>query len=210
MKYIYLILFLTFLFVISCTFQMKERSNSENNSASGENVSVESQGINSSDTFGPGDILHIKVYEADELTGNYQVGPRGHVVFPFIGKIDVRNMSNFELAAYIEEKLKEGYFRNPQVVVFLEEYVSKMVYILGQVKKPRQMEIKKQTSVLEAVAVAGGFTKLADRSNVIVRRMDVGGKELKFVLNVDKMIDGKETIFILHPGDVVFVKERFF
>ncbi len=188
---------------------MREKS-SENSAASKENIFVENQDTGGSDTFGPGDILHIKVYDAEELTGNYQVGPRGRIVFPFIGGVDVRGMSNFELAAYIEEKLRGDYFRNPQVVVFLEEYVSKMVYILGQVKKPRQMEIKKQTSVLEAVAVAGGFTKLADRSNVIVRRMDEKGKELKFVLNVDRMIDGKETIFILHPGDVVFVKERFF
>jgi len=160
--------------------------------------------------IGPGDLLEITVYGEKGLTGLYQVSPEGIIVFPFIGNLSVVGMTNFSLAERIAEKLRNGYVRDPQVSVFVKEFNSRRVFVLGQVKNAGRIAIIHDLSVIEAIALAGGFTNLADINNVIITRRDASGREMRLVVDIEAMLAGKAETFRLLPGDIVFVRERFF
>ncbi len=160
--------------------------------------------------IGAGDLLQITVYGEKDLTNLYQVSPEGVILFPFIGEITAKGMSNFSLAERIAEKLKDGYVKNPQVHILVKEFNSRRLFVLGQVKNAGKFSIVHDMSIIEAIALAGGFTNLADIDNVVVTRRDETGKEVRYVLNVDAIVSGKTNNFYLLPGDIVFVRERFF
>lgn len=160
--------------------------------------------------IGAGDLLQITVYGEKDLTNLYQVSPEGVILFPFIGEITAKGMSNFSLAERIAEKLRDGYVKNPQVHILVKEFNSRRLFVLGQVKNAGKFSIVHDMSIIEAIALAGGFTNLADIDNVVVTRRDETGKEVRYVLNVDAIVSGKTNNFYLLPGDIVFVRERFF
>jgi polysaccharide export outer membrane protein len=147
--------------------------------------------------IGPGDMLKIQVYGEKELTGTYQVSPEGSIMFPFIGEVKVEGLNNFSLAAKISEMLKDGYINDPQVTVLVEEFVSKRIFVLGQVKKAGSFPIRTRMSVIEAISLSGGFTDFADISNVVVTRKG-------------EIVNGTKENFYLNAGDIIFVRERFF
>lgn len=167
-------------------------------------------GVLQSGVIGPGDLLQITVYGEKELSGTYQVSPEGFIVFPFIGELTIKGMTNFSLAERIAERLREGFIRDPQVSVFVKEFNSRRVFVLGQVKNAGKIPIVHRLSVVEAVALAGGFTNMADINNVVVTRRDESGQEVRFTLDIEAMLSGKMETFYLLPDDIVFVRERFF
>ena len=110
----------------------------------------------------------------------------------------------------ISSKLKEGYLKEPNVTVLVEEFVSKRIFVLGQVKKAGSFPIRRRMSVIEAISLAGGFTNLADLSNVVVTRKGGDGREKRFVVDIKSIVNGAKENFYLDAGDIVFVGERFF
>jgi|GEM_PF-492505 len=160
--------------------------------------------------IGPGDLLQITVYGEKELTGLHQVSPEGFIIFPFIGDIAVKGMTNFSLAERIAERLREGFVKDPQVYILVKEFNSRRVFVLGQVKNAGKFTIIHEMSIVEAISVAGGFTNFADINNVVVTRKDEAAKEIRYVLNMEEILAGKANNFYLLPGDIVFVQERFF
>jgi protein involved in polysaccharide export with SLBB domain len=160
--------------------------------------------------IGPGDMLKIQVYGEKELTGTYQVSPEGSIMFPFVGEVKVDGLNNFSLAAKISEMLKEGYINDPQVTVLVEEFVSKRIFVLGQVKKAGSFPIRTRMSVIEAISLSGGFTDFADISNVVVTRKGKDEKEKRFVIDIKEIVNGTKENFYLNAGDIIFVRERFF
>ena len=194
----------------SCTIKIadnnkKERSvlvDSENKESVSDDVSLS--------YIGPGDKLKIMVYGESQLSGLYQVSPEGAILFPFAGKIDVQGYTSFFLAEKIANLLKDGYLKNPQVTVLVQEFVSKRIYVLGQVKKAGNFPMKEAMSIVEAISLAGGFTNFADIGNVVVTRKLKSGKEKRFVVNIEEVVNGDQKNFYLKPGDIVFVRERFF
>lgn len=160
--------------------------------------------------IGPGDMLKIQVYGEKELTGTYQVSPEGSIMFPFVGEVKVDGLNNFSLAAKISEMLKDGYINDPQVTVLVEEFVSKRIFVLGQVKKAGSFPIRTRMSVIEAISLSGGFTDFADISNVVVTRKGKDEKEKRFVIDIKEIVNGTKENFYLNAGDIIFVRERFF
>jgi len=160
--------------------------------------------------IGPGDLLQITVYGEKELTGLYQVSPEGFIAYPFVGDLSVMGMTNFSLAERIADRLRSGFIRDPQVSVFVKEFNSRRIFVLGQVKNAGKIAIVHELSVVEAIALAGGFTNMADINNVVVTRRDASGREVRFVVDIEAMLAGKVETFRLLPDDIVFVKERFF
>lgn len=160
--------------------------------------------------IGAGDKINIQVYNEKELSGIYQVSPEGYITFPFIGEIKVDGLNIFTLATKISSKLKEGYLKEPNVTVLIEEFVSKRIFVLGEVKKAGSFPIRRRMSVIEAISLAGGFTNLADLSNVVVTRKGGDGREKRFVVDIKSIVNGIKENFYLDAGDIVFVGERFF
>jgi polysaccharide export outer membrane protein len=174
-----------------------------------ENESSESSDIALS-YIGPGDKLKIMVYGEKQLSGLYQVSPEGAIMFPFAGNINVKGYTSFSLAERIAELLRQGYLKDPQVTVLVQEFVSKRIYVLGQVKQAGNFPMKEAMSIVEAISLAGGFTNFADISNVVVTRKIKGGQEKKYIINIEEVVNGDKKNFYLKPGDIIFVRERFF
>ncbi len=160
--------------------------------------------------IGPGDVLKITVYGEKDLTGSYQVSLDNTLMFPFIGELSVAGLNTTSLAMKIADRLRSGYLVDPQVVVFIEEFVSKRIFVLGQVKKAGNFPMRNIMSVIEAISLAGGFTDFADINNVVVTRKGNGDKEIRFVINIRSIVNGLEENFYLKPGDIIYVRERFF
>ena len=207
----FLLFFFSLSLFVSCTIRVGE-NNSDRQAVS--QTSVETgEGEEEEDHLsyiGAGDKINIQVYNEKELSGIYQVSPEGYITFPFIGEIKVDGLNIFTLAMKISSKLKEGYLKEPNVTVMVEEFVSKRIFVLGQVKKAGSFPIRRRMSVIEAISLAGGFTNLADLSNVVVTRKGGDGKEKRYVVDIKSIVNGAKENFYLDAGDIVFVGERFF
>ncbi|MCK5808204.1 polysaccharide export protein [bacterium] len=213
----YLLASLFFLFLtglVSCTLQVghkKETKPSAHSSAVNVDASEESNALSlRPGEIGPGDVLSIKVYGEASLSGKYQVGPSGYIVFPLIGKISAVGYNIVSLSEKISEKLSDGYVKNPQVILNIISFVSNRIYVLGQVKKAGKFPMLDKMSVVEAISLAGGFTRYADITRVIITRKSEAGKEKRYNIDIEKIVKGKQQNFYLQTGDIVFVTERFF
>jgi polysaccharide export outer membrane protein len=164
--------------------------------------------------LGPEDVLDITVWRSEDLTQKgVVVRPDGNISMPLIGEIEVSGRTAKELAAHIAERLKE-YKGKPSVHVKVKEVNSYYVYVLGDVAKPGKYQVKSHATVLQAIAMAGGFTTYAAKNNVHVRRTVVGqggrSKEFKIPARYDDLLSGDGEIkdFVLKTGDMVVVPGR--
>jgi len=115
-------------------------------------------------------------------------------------------MTASDAAASIQKRLGEKYLRNPQVNIFIQEYNSKKVSVFGQVNKPGTFKYEDLMTVIQAVSMAGGFTKMAAKDDTNVTRL-VGGEEMKYPVPVESIAKGQAKNFYLQPGDIVYVPE---
>jgi polysaccharide export outer membrane protein len=112
---------------------------------------------------GTGDLLDIRVAEEDDMTGRYQVMPDGSVELPLLkNPIQAAGLSTFDLAKSIRAELqKEDLIKDPSVTVFIERGMSENVTVLGQVSRPGTYPIEQNTTVIDAISMAGGLTPTA-------------------------------------------------
>jgi polysaccharide biosynthesis/export protein len=164
--------------------------------------------------LGPEDVLDIAVWRSEDLTQKgIVVRPDGYISMPLIGEVEVNRRTAKELAAHIAERLKE-YKEKALVHVKVKEVNSYYVYVLGDVAKPGKYQVKSHVTVLQAIAIAGGFTPYAAKNNMHVRRTVVGppghSKEVKIPARYDDLLSGDGEIkdFVLKTGDMVVVPGR--
>jgi polysaccharide export outer membrane protein len=162
-----------------------------------------------SSTLGSGDLLEVRVYQETDLSGAFRVSPEGLIDYPLCGKVSVLNMTSSQAADAITACLKNGFLKNPQVTVLVREYTSKKVFVLGEISKPGTFPYEENMSIIQAVTLAGGFTKLAAKNGTSVTRL-VQGQETRVRVPVADIEQGREKNFQLLPGDIVFVPESFF
>jgi len=160
-------------------------------------------------TLGPGDVLEVRVFQEPELSGVYQVGTHGDVIFPLCRSVEVGGLTANGAAEAIRDCLARKYMRDPQVSVLVKEYNSKKIFVFGEVQKPGTFPYEDGMSVVQAVTLAGGFTKTAAQNSTSVTRR-VGGTETKTRVSVQDIALGKAPNFTLEPGDIVYVPESLF
>lgn len=158
--------------------------------------------------LGPGDVVEVRVYQEEELTGTYRVSSDGTFDFPLVGVVEAAGRSPGELGQLLTERLRAKYIRDPQVSVFVKEYNSKKVFVLGQVQKPGTFKYEDRMTVVQAITLAGGLKDLADKNHIVVTR-EVEGEERKFVVSIEAIGLGREENLLLQPGDIVFVPETW-
>ena len=160
----------------------------------------------------PGDIIEIRVYQEDDLNTRLHIGKDGSTTFPLIGTIHTGGKTVEDVAAIIRDRLADGYLVNPQVTASVVEYTKHRFIVLGQVQKPGAYEIPSEGAVtlLQAIAMAGGYTRLANRSSVTVTRM-ISGKKTTSTFDAKRAASdaGSESFKIL-PEDTITVPERIF
>ncbi|MGB8363048.1 MAG: polysaccharide biosynthesis/export family protein [Rhizomicrobium sp.] len=148
--------------------------------------------------MGSGDKVRVNVFGQSDLDGEYVVDGAGFVQLPLIGQIKAAGRTVDEFQKDVTAKFAEGYLVNPSVNVEVVNY--RPFYIIGEVKSPGQYAYVNGMSVLNAVALAGGYTTRADTSEVYIRR---NGSTKEIELPADETT-------IVNPGDIIRVSERFF
>jgi polysaccharide export outer membrane protein len=153
-----------------------------------------------------GDKLRIEVYKDAQLSQSLQVRPDGKITLPLVGDVAAAGRTSMELRDDISNSLKE-YITNPVVTVIVVETTPQVVYVTGEVTKPGPVPISGQLSVLQALAMAGGFTDFANRKDIrILRNGPSGLKTLHFNYKDAIDEDNRQTPMTLLPGDTVVVK----
>jgi polysaccharide export outer membrane protein len=152
-----------------------------------------------------GDKLRIDVYKDAQLSQTLQIRPDGKITLPLIGDVAAAGHTSVELRDAISASLKE-YIANPVVTVIVTEASPQVVYVTGEVNKPGALTLIGQMSILQALAMAGGFTDFADKKNILIKRKSARGMEtLKFNYK-DALDDDKKEPLQLRAGDTVVVK----
>ena len=145
-----------------------------------------------------GDMLHLEVYGESELTLDVNVDSMGNIDYPLIGKVNVSGLEIDEIKQKITLLLKDGYFVNPQLAVYVKTF--KPFYIQGQVNSPGSYSYEVGLTVRKAIALAGGLTERASKKKIyLTKASDKSQKEIK--VNMDQQVAS---------GDVILIKESFF
>jgi len=154
--------------------------------------------------IGPKDLLEISVFGHKDLDTRVRVSEEGKITFPLIGDFAVEGLTKTEVESKLSLLLKEKYLQDPQVTIFILEYQSKRVSVLGAVGKPGSYEIIGRRTLLDIIAQAGGFTGNAGDEIIIMRELGNGTKNSLKISIEDLTVEGKAELNIpLQPNDVV-------
>lgn len=167
------------------------------------------QAVSPSYKIGIGDVVAVSVYQEDDLTTSARVGEGGLIAFPLLGSIKLGGLSIAEATQTITSKLRDGYLVNPVVSLSLMEQQRAKFTLLGQIQRPGQYELPPSGSMtlMEAIGLAGGFTRIAKTSSITVQRAGGGTVEVD---GKDQASGKARTVFKVMPGDVITIKETFF
>lgn len=153
--------------------------------------------------LGAGDKLRIEVYKDPQLSQSLQIRPDGKITMPLIGDIGAVGLTPLELRDRLATSLKE-YITNPVVTVIVVEAVASNVYVMGEVNKPGPLTLAGPLTVLQALAMAGGFKDFANTKDIrILRRTPSGVQTLRF--NYRDAVKGQGDAVYLRSGDTVIV-----
>jgi protein involved in polysaccharide export with SLBB domain len=161
------------------------------------------------DQVGVDDTFDVRVYGDADLSGTYRVATDGTIDFPLAGRVPVAGLRTGEIQARLIERLKDGYLKNPQVTVLMKEWNSRKVSVLGQVQHPGSVAYHPRMTIVDAIALAGGFTGIAAKNAVSLRR-EVAGKVESHIYRVADITEGRSNNVTVLPGDVLVVEERLF
>lgn len=156
--------------------------------------------------LGPGDVFEVRVYREPDLSGVFQVAPDGTVDFPLVGNLRIEGLTSSQAALTLRTRLQDGLLNDPFVTVQVKEFQSKRIYVLGQVERPGTFRYEEGMSVVQAVTLAGGFSKTSRPNATVVTRI-VNGAETRSEVPVEDISRGRQRNFYLRPGDIVFVPE---
>lgn len=168
---------------------------------------------------GPEDILEVTVHDNDDLNRRVGISLEGFIGLPLIGKMKAAGLTARELELRITELLADGYLKNPQVSVFIREYRSQKVFVLGAVRKAGTYPLTKNTGLIEIISKAGGASEEAGLDLVVIRPRDRRGagpispeeakNEELTVVDLKALLDGDlSKNMILRDGDTVYVSHE--
>lgn len=160
---------------------------------------------NESYVIGPEDVLYIHVWKEEALSRTVPVRTDGNISLPLVRDIRAAGLTPLQLEAAITERLK-AFYENSTVSVTVMEINSIKVYVDGQVKTPGIYRLRSETSLLQIIPMAGGFTEWANKKKILVIRKE-NGKEKRFTVNYKKVMKGADpgSNVILKPGDTIIV-----
>ncbi len=156
--------------------------------------------------IGPMDLLTISVFGAAELNQDLRVNSDGTISMPLIGIVQAGGKTSAELQHAIAAKLAAGYLKNPQVGVFIKEYVSQRVTVEGAVTKSGVYPLTGPTTLLQVLAVSGGLTEMANPRGVIVFRK-IKGEKMAAVFDLKAIHSGAAEDPQIYGDDIVVVDQ---
>jgi polysaccharide export outer membrane protein len=159
--------------------------------------------------IGPQDVLGVTVWGQSDLSRDYGVDPDGYIPFPLIGRVKAAGSTPKELAAHLTELLGKDYLVNPQVIVWVKEYLSQKVQVLGAAEKPGVYYLTGPTTLLEILSRAGGFASGAGKQVLLIRNQGAAGRAgaaLRLSLEKIQAGDPGENTSV-HSQDIVIVSK---
>ena len=155
--------------------------------------------------IGPEDVLSISVWKNEPMSRVLPVRPDGMISLPLLDDVMAAGLTPMELRNVLAQKLAE-YVPSPAVTVIVNDVRSFKVSVIGEVLKPARYELKSRTSVLDVLALAGGFNQFAARTRIVVLRQE-GDKKVRIPFNYNRVTSGSadEENLNLRPGDIVLV-----
>lgn len=171
----------------------------------GYNSLVKSQDqIPVSGELGPGDKFEIRVFHEPDISGAFTVLADGSIRFPYIGHVSVVGKTCSSIESEISDRLKKGYLAEPAVSCTITEYNSKQILILGDVQKPGSYPYRSHSTIVHAIALAGGFQQRAARNKIQLTRQN-GDSQLSVRIPVQDIVEGRQSNIKVMPGDIIFV-----
>lgn len=155
--------------------------------------------------IGPSDLIEISVFQVPELSKTVRIGARGALSLPLIGQIQAGGLTSQELETLIAKKLQESYLQDPQVSVFIKEFISQRVTVEGNVNKTGVFPISGKTTLLQAIALAGGLDKLANDEDIKIFRDRKDGSREILAYDLEPIRKGEAQDPVLSTNDVIVV-----
>lgn len=163
--------------------------------------------------IGPQDALKITVFEADGLNGEYRVDNDGYISFALLGRVPVAGLTLQAVQEKLKTLLENGYIRNPQVRVDIQEYKSQSIFVSGEVRAPAEIRMTGGMTLLKALAQAGSPMSSASSQLTIARQKKAGtapgpaGSDVSDVITVNwrDLQTGHAADIPLQDGDIIFV-----
>ena len=171
--------------------------------------SIQAVELTPEERLGIDDVFEVRVLGETDLSGAYRIAADGTIDYPFIGRVSVVGMHSGEVQELIATKLADGYLKKPQVSLMVKEWNSRKVSVIGQVQKPGAVGYFTNMTIVDAIAAAGGFTGIASKNSVNLRREAKGSVQSKNYPVAD-ISEGRAPNVVLRPGDILVVEERLF
>jgi polysaccharide export outer membrane protein len=151
------------------------------------------------------DKLSVSVWKEPDLIKSVSIRPDGKITFPLVGDVQAAGRTPRQLTADLT-KLLGRFIKEPVVTVVVEEINNFKVFVLGEVSLQGALNLRRRTRLLEAIALSGGMSKFADKSNVLLLRFE-DGKETRTRIDYRKVVSGEkpELNLYLQPGDTIIV-----
>jgi len=161
----------------------------------------------------PNDQVAVEVFGEDDLRANGRLNPEGNLSVPLLGSVHLAGLSLTQAASKLTELYGRDYLVHPRVNVSLLSYAKRRFSILGQVGHPGSIEMPEGSAegidLLEAIALAGGYTRIAAPERITVRRHNANGDQI-FKVNAKRFTKGTGGSFRVEPGDTITVGESIF
>ncbi len=162
-------------------------------------------------SVGPKDLITINVFDVPDLNITVRISEDGTITLPLLGQVQVEGLTRSQLEKKLARLLEQKYLKNAQVTVFIKEYQSKRVSIIGAVAKPGNYELVGQQSLLQLISTAGGLSENAS-DRIIVIRTYRNGKSKSLTIDMQElMVKGDPRMNIpLQAGDVINIPGEHF
>ena len=161
----------------------------------------------------PNDQVAVEVFGEEDLRANGRLNPEGNLSVPLLGSVHLAGLTLTQAASKLTELYGRDYLVNPRVNVSLLSYAKRRFSILGQVGHPGSFEMPEGSpggiDLLEAIALAGGYTRIAAPERITVRRHNANGDQI-FKVNAKRFTKGSGGGFLVKPGDTITVGESIF
>lgn len=158
-----------------------------------------------------GDVVTVKVYQEDDLASVSRIGNNGAITMPLLGSVKVVSNSLEKATLIIRDLLAKDYLVDPQVTLNVTEFAKRRFTVLGQVQRPNTYDMPADDSVslLQAIATAGGYTRIGNPRKITVQRT-VGTDNQVIKVDAEAMaLNKKEKPFLILPDDVIVVGEKW-
>lgn len=158
-----------------------------------------------------GDVIELNVFREPDLTTQATIARDGTVQLPLVREVKLAGLSIRQAREMLRNLYDKQFLVDPQVFLNVVKYAQRKFTIMGQVARPGSYELQggERIDILEAIGLAGGFTRIADRGRVVIQRRE-NGEVVAIRANAKRMADGKEMPVEVQPGDVITVTESWF